>query len=407
MMPIDIDFQACLLEKIAAMNCANLNILDRQSRSIAHIDNSIAALIELYRMVHPEQALQLDRLTQMRADLVRCCPDEAQLPSLCEFTPCEHPDSVLRDGWSRKSTAFVALVECSDRHRPWKIVADRAHNESDDQIPPVRLGTFRSFLVPSVEVAAPLDAADASSAGSQAPINIRQTGRADLSGAFPPDMSGATAGQIVLMTGNLWLKLSVDGGSSFVDLDFTKVFAADTDYGGWAGDQVVQYVPAVDSFVLYVQSYKAQNSTKNAGKNIVKVALASPADLKKFGGDKRAWTRQWHFTSDTHSLGQCWMDFPDLTFDSGFLYVNTTVFSHETGTELKTKAKYDELAGKLFFELPLADLKAGRGFGYRFSFIHSGTRVSSRLPNPKYRRRKLLGRSCRQFNDANLLVEGL
>lgn len=78
----------------------------------------------------------------------------------------------------------------------------------------------------------------------------------------------------------LWLKLSVHGGKTFSDLDFTKLLAADTTYGGWAGDQVVHYVPAIDCFVLYVQSYKGTGV--NASKNVVKTALASPADLKKF-----------------------------------------------------------------------------------------------------------------------------
>lgn len=46
-------------------------------------------------------------------------------------------------------------------------------------------------------------------------------------------MSGARGGDVVLMSGNLWLKISVDGGKTFADLDFTKVFTQDTVYGGW------------------------------------------------------------------------------------------------------------------------------------------------------------------------------
>ena len=47
------------------------------------------------------------------------------------------------------------------------------------------------------------------------------------------------------MSGNLWLKLSVDGGKTFADLDFTKIFADDTTFGGWAGDQAIHYVPSL------------------------------------------------------------------------------------------------------------------------------------------------------------------
>ena len=71
-------------------------------------------------------------------------------------------------------------------------------------------------------------------------------------------------GDVVVMSGNLWLKLSVDGGKTFTDVDFTKVFAADKTYGGWAGDQVIHYVPQIDCFVLYVQSSVGAKGTANA-----------------------------------------------------------------------------------------------------------------------------------------------
>ncbi len=157
----------------------------------------------------------------------------------------------------------------------------------------------------------------------------------------------------MLMSGNLWLKISVDGGKTFTDLNFTALFAQDTTYGGWAGDQVVHYIPAIDCFVLYVQSYEGTGANKS--KNVVKVALASQADLKKFAGGKAAWWRQWDFTSDTFGLGSAWMDFPDITYGQNFLHINTNVFAGKTG--------------KLFFELPLAEMQAGKGFDFLFAFI--------------------------------------
>jgi hypothetical protein len=157
------------------------------------------------------------------------------------------------------------------------------------------------------------------------------------------------------MSGNLWLKLSVDGGKTFTDLDWTKIFDVNKDYGTWAGDQVIHYIPALDCFILYVQSYKV-TSGANINKNVVKVALASQADLKKFKGAKAAWWRQWDFTSDTFGLGNAWMDFPDISYGEKYLYVNTNVFAGQTG--------------KLFFELPLADMQAGRGFSFQYAFIN-------------------------------------
>src|SRR5206468_2211419 len=81
-------------------------------------------------------------------------------------------------------------------------------------------------------------------------------------------------------------------------------------------------------------------------------------DLKKFSGGRAAWWRQWDFTSDTFGLGSSWMDFPDLTYGDKFLYINTNVFAGKT------------FQGKLFFELPLADLKAGNGFTFQYAFIN-------------------------------------
>ena len=49
------------------------------------------------------------------------------------------------------------------------------------------------------------------------------------------------------------------------------------------------------------------------------------------------------------------MDFPDISYGEKFLYINTNVFAGQTG--------------KLFFELPLADLQAGRGFSFQYAFL--------------------------------------
>jgi hypothetical protein len=197
-------------------------------------------------------------------------------------------------------------------------------------------------------------------------VTFRTWGEKGISGTWPPDCSGAKADKVVLASGNLWLKLSVDGGSTFTDLDFTDIFSADSTYGGWAGDQVIHYVPSIDCFVLYVQSYKATSGPR-MNQNVVKVALASPADLVAQKGGKDAWWRQWEFTSDTFGLGASWMDFPDVSYGAQFLHVNTNVFAGSSG--------------KLFFELPLADLAAGRGFSFQYAFVQHGIMGGSPTQN--------------------------
>jgi len=81
-------------------------------------------------------------------------------------------------------------------------------------------------------------------------------------------------------------------------------------------------------------------------KNVVKVALASPADLKKFNGGKAAWRRQWDFTSDDFGM-TAWMDFPDISYGDAFLYVNTNTFTRtydSAGKQQNAFAKLIQLA---------------------------------------------------------------
>ncbi|NUR05725.1 MAG: hypothetical protein HOQ45_01785 [Nocardioidaceae bacterium] len=254
-----------------------------------------------------------------------------------------------------KSRAYVDALEVSERpHKAWRI-QDKPHHEADDELPTLTYGPFVGRIEPSAHTPSPQQFMQGTTApGAQGPVTFRTFTGSERSGTWPPDCSGARGGDVVLMSGNLWLKLSVDRGVTFTDLDFTKLFAADTTYGGWAGDQVVIYVPSIDCFVLYVQSYAPKSGTRK-NQNVVKLALASPADLIKHKGGKAAWGRQWNFTSDTFGLGATWLDFPDLSYGQNYLFVNTNLIA---GT-----------SRKLFWELPLADLAAGRSLSFLFAVL--------------------------------------
>jgi len=220
-------------------------------------------------------------------------------------------------------------------------------------------------VVPAVSTPQVLDfrSGGGSTPGGQEPVTFRTFSESGVStGVWPPDMSGAKGGDVVVMSGNLWLKLSVDSGKTFTDVKFNDVFAAEKTYGNWAGDQVIHYVPQIDCFVLYVQSDKGAKGGANQSKSVVKVALASQADLKKFSGGKAAWWRQWDFTSDDFGLNS-WLDFPDVTYGDGFLYINTNTFNRTYDSAGKAK---DSFTGKLFFELPLKELQAGTGFSFYY-----------------------------------------
>jgi hypothetical protein len=349
----------CTVEQIGRILCMTVNESHRMAQSLDEIRRAVAALLALEEAVHPEQTLQLQRLADLQRRVDECCPpaDADDCHEICRFEPCR-PHGAGGDGWSMKTRGYVNPVQVPEEHEPWEIV-DRPHHEDDDQLPTVPLGPFVGLITPSSATPQPMDfrSGSAPAPGSQSPVGFRTYTETALAANWPPDMSGARGGDVVLMSGNLWLKLSLDGGQSFTDLDFTKIFAKETTYGGWAGDQVIHYIPAIDCFVLYVQSFKGTNG--NANKNVVKVALASQADLKTYKGGKQAWRRQWDFTSDTFGLGASWMDFPDITWGQNYLHINTNVLAGKPG--------------KLFFELPLADMVAGRGLSFLYGFVDDKT----------------------------------
>jgi len=357
----------CTLDKIARVAYDAGNEAHRNGRLLAELNASVAKLVSLYETVHPDAALQQRRLAELEAKADACCPPPKADGDRYVYEPCGSDTHGSRDGWSTKATATVDPERVQPRHDRWQIVP-REHHESDDTLPHVDSGPFVGHITPSGQTQAPMDFRSGSGpipGSGQQPVTFRTfTSGVESQASWPPDMSGAKSGDVVLMSGNLWLKLSVDGGKSFTDLDFTKVFAKEATYGGWAGDQVITYVPEIDCFVLYVQSFKGTGTNRN--KSVVKVAIATPTDLKTYKGLSPAWTRQWHFTSDTFGLN-AWLDFPDVSFGAGFLYINTNTFAGTAATIAANKP--DPFAGKLFFELPLAQLKAGKSLSFNYGYI--------------------------------------
>ena len=354
----------CLLEKIAKQSCTILNEVHWQTGLQRQIKDSLEAFYQLYKMVHPSEALQYERILQLESELKKCCSKEEVIEKICHFVPCEINGGFnTGDGYSMKSKGYVNAVQVSDEHEQWEIRKKTLNNNKD--LPRVMQGRLVGPIIPASATPHVLDFRSGGGAapGSQEPVTFRTFTQSGVTtGVWPPDMSGAKGGDVVVMSGNLWLKVSVDGGKTFKDVKFTDVFAEEKTYGGWAGDQVIHYVPQIDCFVLYVQSGKGAKGTANQSKSVVKVALASQADLKKFNGGKAAWRRQWDFTSDDFGLN-AWLDFPDVSYGDSFLYINTNTFNRTYDPAGKAK---DTFAGKLFMELPLKELQAGTGFTFQY-----------------------------------------
>lgn len=374
------ELDSCLLDKIARILCMVANESHKQALQISAIGEAISSFLEMYKTVHPEAALQLEKFERLRAEMEKCCPPEQKPDLICHYEPCEPHGGIRRgDGYSVKSRSFVTPVQVSEGpHEPWTIHTGTLNDNED--LPQVRQGPIVGQLVPVAATPHVLDfrSGGGPTPGGQAPVTFRTfTESGVTTGVWPPDMSGAKGGDVVVMSGNLWLKLSVDGGKTFADLDFTKIFAADNTYGGWAGDQVIHYVPQIDCFVLYVQSNLGAKGTANASKSVVKVALASPVDLKNFKGAKAAWRRQWDFTSDTFGLN-AWLDFPDISYGDAFLYINTNTFTRTYDSAGKSQ---DAFQGKLFFELPLKELQAGAGFSFYYGICADSLTYGSPTQN--------------------------
>jgi len=158
---------------------------------------------------------------------------------------------------------------------------------------------------------------DLGNENSQEPVVFRDYG--ELSDATPtahldnPEPSVAENGQTIMTTGNFWMSLSTDGGSSFTTVNPTTIFPQD--YGGFCCDQVATYVPEFDLFVWLLQ-YRSQGGT-----NAIRVAAQTTDVVRSSSG--QAWT-YWDFTNVTFASSGA-LDYNDMSFGSRFLYWSSSV----------------------------------------------------------------------------------
>ena len=116
--------------------------------------------------------------------------------------------------------------------------------------------------------------------------------------------SGASGGGVVFVAANWFAAYSTDG-VHFTQLDPTTIFPNDA--VGFCCDQIVQYVPSIDRFIWLLQG------------NGVRIASASPADIKNSGGT--AWT-YWNLTPDVFGQPGIAFDYPDLAVGTNYLYMS-------------------------------------------------------------------------------------
>src|SRR3954447_12090996 len=130
--------------------------------------------------------------------------------------------------------------------------------------------------------------------------------------------SCAMNGNVVFYTGNWYAAISTDGGKTFGFIDPASTQKS-TDPAGctFCCDQVVHYIPQLDTFVWLLQY------GPDTGDNIQRLGFASSADLA--AGNLRF--RFFDLTTAMLGVPGAFMDFPDVAVGANSLYVTTNVFT--------------------------------------------------------------------------------
>ena len=146
-------------------------------------------------------------------------------------------------------------------------------------------------------------------------------------------------GQVVLYTGNWYAARSTDGGQTFQYIDPFTAFP-DPPNLGYCCDQMVNYIPSIDTFVWLLQ-YAPKTGPQ--ADNIQRLAFAKTPDVA---------AGRWRlFDITTKSLGVAgpFLDFPDLAVGDNSLYVTTNLFTTD-----------GQSAGAAVVRIPIAGIDSGQ-----------------------------------------------
>ena len=132
--------------------------------------------------------------------------------------------------------------------------------------------------------------------------------------------STAMRGDVVLYTGNWYAAVSVDAGKTFRFLDPSTAFQQfDPAGSSFCCDQVVHYIPQIDTFVWLLQY-----STASDVDNFQRLAFAKTADVAA-----GRW-RLFDITAKGLGVPGTFLDFPDLAVGANALYMTTNIFPPNT-----------------------------------------------------------------------------
>lgn len=150
--------------------------------------------------------------------------------------------------------------------------------------------------------------------------------------------SVSASGTVVMYTGNWYAARSIDGGQTFQYINPFNAFP-DPPNLGYCCDQVVNYLPSIDTFVWLLQ-YGPKSGPE--ADNIQRLAFATSAEVQS-----GSW-RLFDITTESLGLAGQFLDFPDLAVGTNFLYVTTNVFTPA-----------GQSAGAAIVRIPIESIKEG------------------------------------------------
>jgi len=159
--------------------------------------------------------------------------------------------------------------------------------------------------------------------------------------------SVAVNGNVVFFTGNWYAARSVDGGRTFQYIDPAHSFP-DPPGLHFCCDQVVNYIPSIDTFVWLLQ-YGLVDDSAPQHDNIQRLAFAKTQDVA---------AGKWRlFDITTAALGVPgqFMDFPDLAVGANALYITTNLFPPGA-----------QSPGSAVVRIPFASIESGQVAAARF-----------------------------------------
>ncbi len=336
----------CQLEQVARQTCDSRNELHRQTALQECLLKLAAYQVEVTRAANPGVAQLLD----CKYGFDRCFDigdcDGGTPP--CAHVPCADDDEKLERGSGDSDTVQVPPRRVKGAPYPATPREDNPSRQPNSR--PQRKvpdGPFRGVIRRGTGSA--LRDLGSGGAGLDFPVWTDDPGVANAS-TNAADISGAKGGAVVLMSGNWYLDYSTDSGATFTTLDPTTIFP-NTLGGGFCCDQVLQYAPGIDRFLLLLQ-YR-QDGT---GANAYRLAAASPQDV--IDSNCTAWT-YWDLTSGSFGLGTDWMDYPSMSLGDGELYFSFDV--------LDTTPDGIVDNGLVVVRLSLAEIAAGGTANFRYT----------------------------------------